>query len=136
MDSIDIIGVFDDSFDILAKCVTGAALDRPSLLRFRPKTASIPALVKDDGLLVVDNVHDARICLLLAEGLLAMSKLVHAPGDQAECGEEPGELTPAKAVVLKKVHGSLRATSQATGYSRQSLWRAIKKAKKEGIGVV
>ena len=134
-EDIDTTDVFDDSYDILAKCILRVARDRPSLLRFRPKAADIPALVKDDSILVVESDGDARMCVLLAEGLLAMSKLIHEAGDQAELPAEAGELTPAKAVALKKKHGSFRATAKATGINRQALFRAIKLAKEEGIGV-
>ena len=134
-EDIDRIGVMDDAWDILAKCVMQKARDHPSLLRFRPQVADVSALTRDDGLLVVESVQDARMCVLVAEGLLAMSELIHAPGDRADIPSEVPELTPARAIALKKEHGSYRATAAATGINRQALWRAVKIAEEEGIGI-
>ena len=74
------------------------------------------------------------MCVLLAEGLLAMSKLIHEEGDRAEGDDEDAPLTPARAIALEE-HGSYRATEQATGINRQALFRAVKLAEEQGIGV-
>lgn len=134
MDSnIDNISYMDDHWDILAKCVLRTARDHPSLLQYRPTGADVPGLMKEDAL-VLDTIEEARMSVLVAEGLLAMSKLIHEPGDQAEL-DEGGVLTPAKAVVLVKRHGGIRPAARATGINRQALFRAVKLAEEEGIGI-
>jgi hypothetical protein len=138
------MGYNEDSMNILMESLMEALNHNPELLRFRPKQATVACAISEDPLIlpagpdekqvVTDTMRQARFCAALAEALVIMSAKIHAPGDRAEIAELE-DLTPARAVVLVKEHGTYRAASAALGVNRMTLHRLVRKAKKEGMAV-
>lgn len=108
--------------DRLVGFLLTAASRRPELLEYDPAEADEYDL-RDDGVLVVETVEEARFAVLLAEALRLMSQDIHAEDDRYTT-----PISSARAHVLVKEHGGLRAAARAIGCSHTALRRAMLEA--------
>lgn len=109
-----------DPWAVLSDYVLQTASRDPDLLKYTPRAVGVETVARED-VLVVEDVPTARLCVLLAEALVAMSADTHEPGDQARIGERLGH---AEAVVLVKTYNGVRPAARATGHSKDAIWRA------------
>ncbi len=114
-----------DGLSPLIDFLVQTASRQPALLEQEAPEASFDDLVAwtEEEALIFDDPGQARLSVMLAEALTAMSEHVHAPADRVL--SLSGFLTRDKAELYIKMAGSLRKAEQLTGIARSTLWRAI-----------
>jgi hypothetical protein len=112
-----------DAMSPLVDFMLQTASRNAELLDYVPQEATLDDLVAwtEDEMLLFADEGQARLSVLLAEALVAMSEEVHAADDRAL----GGSLTREKAELYVRIAGSLRKASSLTGIARTTLWRAI-----------